>query len=61
MTVNKYVCFYVAASGQYLYVSHLPGDGGKDWGYVFHAAGALPLTQRQARKWAKETGHYCNA
>lgn len=56
MTV-KYLCFYVATSGEFIYVSHLPGDGGKDWGYALHAAGGLPLTRRQAIRWSRETGN----
>lgn len=48
---TKYLCYYVATNGQYCYVSHLPGDGGVDWGYVFHSAGARLLTLNQARRW----------
>lgn len=53
----KYVCFDIATNGTFLYVSHLPGDGGKDWGYVYHAAGARPLTRQQAMRWSRETGN----
>lgn len=51
----KYICYHVTPNGQFLYVSHLPGDGGVDWGYCFHSAGAKLLTRRQALRWRRET------
>lgn len=51
------------ANGAPMYVSHLPGDGGVDWGFTNRAEGsvffgktydkALPLTEYHWRRFAK--------
>ena len=49
--VEKQIAYRVGGN-RWLYVGQLPGDGGKDWGYVGEAAQALPLSPYWQRRFA---------
>lgn len=41
------------ASGVLLWVSHLPGDGGKDWGFHSDSDKAIAFSPYWLRRWNK--------
>ena len=57
------IAFRKGASGKTMYVSHIPGDGGVDWGYTNKVEGnvwqgkvydpALPLSKWYWQRFAK--------
>lgn len=57
------IAFRNGANGNPMYVSHLPGDGGVDWGYTNRIGGnvwqgkvydkAIPLSQWHWQRFAK--------
>lgn len=51
-TTKQYCAAQVTATGTFLYVAQLPGNGGKDYGYVFHPSQAMRLTPTQAARFA---------
>lgn len=50
---ERYFAAQVTPDRRYLYVSHLPGQGGKDWGYDFRATQAARLTRAQAARFRR--------
>lgn len=55
-----YYAGQVTLDNHCLYVNQLPGQGGKDWGYVFRASEAKRLTKAQAERFRKHC-EYCHA
>lgn len=50
---------YAQWNDRLFYVSELPGEGGKDWGYTTDASQAKQLSQYWVRRWNAHGKHCC--